>query len=667
MSGCLPQSGPDSVALSGLPSMMLPRELSRVVLLLAASVATIFAHAVSGQDAPPRSICFVASRHELGSAGYRFLVEPRFKQELETRGWRVGYATLAALTEERLARFNVVVLQQHPDVERFGLRDMFDKACAELLQYARQGGGLFVFGDLHRGRIVGNLNRLLAPLGAEMLYQVIEEQDDRKTRPLSNYRAVRAFLADGITSCPITDGVRTLWYPQFAQTTATFRVDANWTIAIRAGLTARSRRLAEDARSSEQPIYAQSPPLAACRSWGTGRVVLFSSHSSWYTLNPYHVMWDGGFFLNRGDARTFLLKSFEWLAEPSLRTGAYGGFSPDEQAQLFDISPRLQETVRETVTRQLNGRLRSAVIGIRTRHSDGNFGVTEFCQTAKEMGLNCLVFTETQSCLNEKRWQSLVDDCRRNSDGAFLAIPGVRFRGRESGNDGLLFNLRKPWSELPWNAPGFDTFIRLGCKNGWLANQAQVAPGANPLPYYNQGAVNCHTLFTYAPGDDGRLELVDDSSRAFVESNVSGWRLAPIVVHDIRAPAQLRESADTFRTYFYSSRWDAGIIEQPVNLLNTMVSNGPRIEWLSLNEPGAWMALEERRITIRMRVVSDVPLREVKVLFGGRLLRCLRPDRPVVEQTICFVSNESRDVHLQVTDANGGTAFAKALPAYRVL
>ena len=643
---------------------------SRVSVLIAATLAlaSMGSHVGRSQPAGPQpSICFVASHHELGSGGYRFLVEPRFKTELEDKGWSVGYAMLSALNEEKLATFNVVVLQQHPDVERFRLRGMFEHACALLQQYVEQGGGLFVFGDLHRGRIFGNLNQLLAPFGAEMLYQAVEETDASKVRPMANYRAVRGFLTDHIAPTSISAGVRTLWYPRFGQTTATFQTDENWTVAIRASSTARSRPLAESARSAQQPGYTQTPPLAACRTFRHGRVVLFSSHSSWYTLNPYHFMWDNGFFLNHGDARRFLLNSFQWLAAPSLQSGSSGGFTPDRQTWLFDIRPRLQESPRDTVTRALAGPRRIGVIGISTRYSGGTHGVDDFCRIAREIGLDYLVFAEQQTAMDEPSWQQLVSDCERNSDEAFVAIPGVRFRGRESGNDGIVFNLRKPWAELPWTGPGFDTFIRIGCKNAWQANQAQVLTGLNPLPYYNQGAVNCHTLFSYATDDSGHIQLTDDSRQTFADSNISGWRLAPITFHDLREPSQLRATANTFRTSFYSDKWGPDITPGSVSLLNTSVSNGPRVELLSVTETGAWRDLEAREIRIRLTVSADSPLREVKLFFGQRLLRCLRPGTNALEYTTAFVSNESRDVYLQIMDTDARTAFSKALPAHRVL
>ena len=616
-------------------------------------------------SARQRSILFVASGHELGSGGYCSLVDPRYKRELEEEGWTVGYAMLSSLSWDSLRKFNVVVVQQHPDVERFRLDKVFDRACELIPRYVEAGGGIFVFGDLHRGRIYGNLNRLLEPFGARFYYQIVDEKDPKRRRDLANYRATKALMTESIVPSPITQGVKRIWYPRFAQTTATFGVDDHWQVIVRGSPTSYSRRLGEDATAQDQPTYSQSPPLAACRQYGKGRIVLFASHSSWYTLDPYHYMWDEGFFLREGDAKRFLSNAYEWLADPSSSNEQIGGFRPAEQTALFDIGPRLKESVRSTVTRSLGGPIREGIIGIHTRYSGGTHAVDDFCAAAKKLGLDYLVFTEDQKRLDAGKWRQLEADCRRNTDDAFLAIPGARFRGQVSNNKGVVFNLNKPWPELPWEGKGFDTFIRLGCKNGWRANTAQVSPGLNAFPYYNQGAINAHTLFTYQPRD-GHMLLVDEARQSFLDTNANGWRLAPHTYHDIWEPEQLRAAAQTYRTCFHMDRWGKTATLGRDSLLNTSVSNGPRIEHFSLSEPGPWIALDNRTVVMKLRVSSAADLTEVKLYFGSRLMRCFRPRQESFEATVRFVTSESHDAYLVVRDASGHMAFSKGLPAHRV-
>ncbi|HID05538.1 MAG TPA: hypothetical protein EYP10_00160, partial [Armatimonadetes bacterium] len=143
----------------------------KLYVICAILMCASFSHTVGApiQGANKPAILFVASRNLLGTEQYRFLVDPKHARELREHGWAVGYATLSALTWEKLQLFNVVVLQQEPDVERYSLDAMFDRACKLLVRYVKTGGGLLVFCDLHRGRIYASLNRLLKPFGAQVL------------------------------------------------------------------------------------------------------------------------------------------------------------------------------------------------------------------------------------------------------------------------------------------------------------------------------------------------------------------------------------------------------------------------------------------------------------------------------------------------------------------
>ena len=160
-----------------------------------------------------RSILFVASHHELRPGGHCSLVDPQFKAELTEHGWVEGYATLLSLRWEWLTKFNVVVLQQHPDVERFRLDDVFEGARELIQRYVEAGGGVFAFADLHRGRIYGNLNKLLKPFGAQFHYQAVEERHPKRRRELANWPAVKAFVTESIVLSPTIANVERLWCP----------------------------------------------------------------------------------------------------------------------------------------------------------------------------------------------------------------------------------------------------------------------------------------------------------------------------------------------------------------------------------------------------------------------------------------------------------------------
>jgi len=78
-------------------------------------------------------------------------------------------------------------------------------------------------------------------------------------------------------------------------------VNGNWEVLVRASRTAQALR-PKRAKFKERG-YKRSPPLVAVRSYGKGRVALFASHATWWCLNPYHMLWGEGFFLNEGDGK----------------------------------------------------------------------------------------------------------------------------------------------------------------------------------------------------------------------------------------------------------------------------------------------------------------------------------------------------------------------------
>ncbi|HID06014.1 MAG TPA: hypothetical protein EYP10_02580, partial [Armatimonadetes bacterium] len=141
---------------------------------------------------------------------------------------------------------------------------------------------------------------------------------------------------------------------------------------------------------------------------------------------------------------------------------------------------------------------------------------------------------------------------------------------------------------------------------------------------------------------------------------------APHTFHEIWRPDELAHVRETFRTFIYADRWGRQFKLGRDLLLNTFVSDGPKIERFSVSEPGEWMALDERLVKVSFRITSDAPLRTVKLYFGGKLIRCYRPNVKAFEATAHYVTNESQAFYLVAEDAHGHRAFSKGLPAGRV-
>jgi hypothetical protein len=509
----------------------------------------------------------------------------------------------------------------------------------------------------------------------------VNESDPAKCPSLSNYRATRAGVADQIAPGPLTGGVSKVLYPIHGRMTVTFEAGDAWTVAVQASETA-------SAKDGEGRGYDTAPPLVAYRTVGPGRMVIFSTHSTCFTLNPYHFMWDSGRFLTEGDGARLLQNIYAWLAEPSLGSGALGGFDPAEQKAIFDISPRLAENPLKEITRGPSGTPHPALIGAQSSLTGGANTVAEMCARAKELGYEGVVFTEDAEALTDEAWGELVEQCEKATDERFLAIAGVRFPGLETGNEGIAFNLRKPWSDIPWRDTSFTTYVRIGVNNGWQANLACLSSATCPMPIRNLGAVNSIPLYTHGGtvdpppqpvGPDERKQPrpayfpvqphrtgEDDATQLFEETSAEGWRLSPLVYREtLSAPDIVPLDAGPV-TQFYAPRWGSDFRRGRDSLMDTAVSSGPVIEQFQVTMPGPWEALYDRELSIAIKLRAERPLRQVSVYFRQRLIRRYYPDAREFETAVRYWSCESGSFWLRAEDDEGGRAWCRAVPAHLV-
>ncbi|MGC9316445.1 MAG: hypothetical protein ACP5KN_00245 [Armatimonadota bacterium] len=599
------------------------------------------------------SLLFVASINHLGGASMPFLVDPRYQAELEEQGWSVGYCTLSELTWETLRRFNVAVLIQHPDVNRFCLQEAWERGRDLYRRFLEAGGGILLFADLHRHRVRPHLNRLLAEYDLTVLWAPVRESDPAKALELSHYSGMRAGVADLVEPGPLTAGVAEVLYPIHARMTVTFRAGEAWRAAVRASETAD----ASTEEGEEGEGYDSAPPLVAWREVGPGRMAIFSTHSTCFTLNPYHFMWDEGRFITQGDAGRLLRNAYEWLAAPSSGGESLGGFEPSQQAQIFDISPRLAESPPGAMTRGPSGPAHPVIIGAQSSISDGQESVAALCEAARAAGYEGIVFTEDAETLEPDDWARLVAECEDATDAHFLAVAGVRFPGLDTGNEGIAFNLRKPWPEIPWRDTSFTTYVRIGVNNAWQANLACLSSSRCPMPLRNLGAVNSIPLFTI----DG--DRTDDATRLFEETSAEGWQLSPLVYRRVRAASEIPSPSDGPVTWVYSPRWGDEFSPGQDALMETAVSSGPVIERFEVTMPGPWEQPRDRVLSAAIGVHSAAPLKRVSLYFRQRLIRRYYPEGGRLEVTARHRSCESGSLWLRAEDEAGGIAWCRAVPS----
>ncbi len=573
----------------------------------------------------------------------KHIVEPEYMKSLHDRGWQVGYCALKKLTIDKLKQFNCVVLFRHPEG---GNDALWSASWKKLLEYVSQGGGMLIFTDLYRNQELLSLNQELKPLGISVVPYLIRAKDKSKIISLPHYPRCKAQETTDILSSALTAGVTKLFYP--SGDTWPLIPDSQWKVAVRGGVNTRDVLMA-GYKSDITP--EKNPPILAYRQYGKGRLALFSTNSMHWVTNPNHFFYDG-FFLKQGGEK-LLDNIYKWLSGPSLESGIFGGFKMKNQKSIFTFPP--PRKIRKINSYKYDQTLRKGLIGAHTKFSGGRYSVTEFCEKAKALGYDFLVFTENGKMMeNRAKWNSYAEECKKNTTKTFIAVPGIQFTGLESGDKGIIFNMIKPWPLMPWRGKGFNSFIRLGCMNRWNRNIAQIFPGKNPIPFYILGADTCMTLFSYKNG-----KLTDDYSSWYCKSAATDWKYRPLTYHEIWDPNELSKLSGSYHTYTYSSRW--GVRRSKTMLHSFMVGNGPLIERFKIVSDGSRYSPYTGKSRITLRVSSSLPLKQVKLFFNENLVRCFRPESKNFEGEVELFTNQRGFFYLVVEDAGNRKAYSGGL------
>ena len=598
-----------------------------------------------------KSVLFVRTRHY---GAPRFFVDPRYAAELRAQGWAVGSSTLRHLTVEKLSLFNVLVLQSHPDVVVHpDYRELAADRHELVARFLSRGGGLLVFGDLGRSRVFPYWNAFMQGFGIRINPRDVVETDPTRILELENYR-IKSYGTDRIVAAPFTQGVEGLRYPQHH--IWTLDTDANWRVAVYGSGTAKAET--SSVSKIDTPVVPSEPPLLVWRQRLGGRIAVFATDSTFYTLNPYHTVWDDGHFLDSGDGRRLFANLFAWLAGEAGAARQVGGFVEGRQKEVYDIEAAENEVTPARQTRTVGGQpVRRALIGARSTFSGGPHSPKDFCDAAKRAGLDMLVFTEDREALTADAWQRLVDACRAESDESFLAHPGVRFKGLETGNEGLAFGLKKPWGDIPFDATDFTSYVRIGVNTGWSSMVCSLRPSDNPVSIYNTGAVTAFPLFTYRG-----TELVEENVDLYLATSSEGWLLAPITYTRLDDPRQIADAVRLPLTFFYAPVWGNQFEPERHTLHNSFVSEGPVIEYLRTEAPHSWApgAFLDRPVEISFAVHAEQPLTKVTVIACKRVLRVFRPKATRCEETFTIRTNENLYPHLVVEDQAGRRAWSRS-------
>lgn len=271
---------------------------------------------------------FVENKPKILFVSWRnYGLHPSYERQLIDLGYIVEKCRYADIARKKLSYYNVIVLQLLP---RVGEEPLFTAEQNKLLyQFMREGGGLLFFPFSEKYTLPETLklvNSFLNPLEAKVLYERVE--DKKQVEIKYTLGEFRYCSTDNIKKHPATEGVKQIWYPLGGirkAPTFTMKVSDEWDIIV------------SGAKSASSESYPSSPPIVAAREFGKGRIVVFCSHPLYWLVDCYHRTFSEGFILKEGDGFKLLTNIYDWLAEPSIKSGRVFAKSAEEKKDQEEV------------------------------------------------------------------------------------------------------------------------------------------------------------------------------------------------------------------------------------------------------------------------------------------------------------------------------------------
>ncbi|HEY3396094.1 MAG TPA: hypothetical protein VGM19_00395 [Armatimonadota bacterium] len=664
---------------------------------------------------------------------------------LNRQGFNVDYAgrvgqQAVPLTWEMVKNYNclVISLVQPGPAADTKLSTGNSKVVQRFLQ---AGGGVMLAPDLMMwdevDRWRGWAEGYGQPFGAWFLRgQTLAEADAAKVA-VGGYFSIRYHYTENILAHPVTQGVKRIWYPIYGNYLANgqtriqtrgvscypLRPDANWTVLVRGSDTASTQaNVAEEfptqtgtPMNSREEIKS-APALFAVRDYGAGRMTFFAMNAEFhFTAGMHHNKGGdmealrGGYNLERGfdtrpsDFLKLLVNSLRWMAEPSLRNGAVGGYQQDAAKLDEPLAPPTDAvdwenaqfpnhndlTTMTTESKSPDFQVFKGVIGAQTALSGGAGTVADYKRAALAAGLRYVVFLEDFVNMTPAKLEQLVKDCAAQSDDKVLLLPGYHLRDNRGHH---LFLFGRNGGGVPW--PSNKGLLT---DDGKLINAASQAgrgglpfldfafggrlTGVNEIGYFdlpsspitrmwNLKVYSAVGLFHYA--DNQPVDGMKENFRDFLEVNNAGCNIKPYSISLISSPEGLSRAVarGEMLTYVRATKLAdidseyGGIRYDYLSEPYVFVSNGPEIlDWSCRNRDCVVHAesfvTPNYRWQVRLKVRSDVGLAEIKVWDGLKTyLRILPGGAQDYERVFELNHNQQKNLILEVTDTQGRKAVS---------
>ena len=627
------------------------------------------------------------------------VLDALFFQKLQDAGFEVGTATQEELDEKQLAKFNVVVLLGTMKCDNFELNDKVRNFHALIDAYAAKGGGVFV--NLRGGESpfgVLSAIELMQPRGCTPLVEAIK---DPATRTLGTLRELPFALTQDIAPHPVTANVQALWYPiEFGKNigepwTHPFRVDNTWTIVAKGGKRSATEYLPTGVgnidRAADKTTLSESVPLLAVKTEhdGASRLAVTGIHTSFTFCAGYGgsvdgVVFEKGLQGTKSDVLTLYLNTLRWLAEPTLKNGAVGGAVTTQELRnrIKKIVPRAEDIDWKTVAANPERPLAKGLFGARSTFSTGSASVEEMAVAARAAGLDYIVFAEDFAALKTKNAAEIDAACKKVSGADFTAVPGFVI---QDDNGSYWFYAKSP---LVFPAPELLTpdgskFVMFNEKPIWTSPLRFWLPHQYPGPgmlaaslkhnqaamqYYDYRDYSAVAIYTYENG-----KRVDDLSSEYALLQQNAQSLAPISISIVNTPQELRDAVKPGLPLTYIASGNGPALADRINKLgsymdepHSFVSSGPVLKQWRVTRGGSmypfnagFFNASHYRFQIGLHAVSDVGLREIRIVDGGKPFRHFRysGEKDVVLD-VPLLHDRQHHLVAYVTDVNGGTAVS---------
>ena len=656
--------------------MKLVRLLSR--LLLGVLPLPFVAQAADAPAAKP-SLCFVTEWCN-GEQEDVPLVE-----ELRKAGFIINNLGIQNLTPEIMQQHNALIFPEFPMTDALLTSNMawqvnpalLEKLNPQLDAYVRNGGGLVMYGVcFFQTQLNGMaaMNRLLAPWGAETLYEQIYD-------PERQYHYKQIFTheyswTENLAKHSVTDGLKRIYFGAdgyHGPTTCTFKLSPEWTAIVRGEASARSvpgntiSGGAPDFFIDKPGTYPAAPPLVAVREYGKGRLAVIGVTPQMAVFGARYAGY-GNVLLDVGDGNRpsdfgkLQERLYRWAAEPAQKAGTPGGFV--EKPRSYAINPDLEAKPVDWgkfEPGEPGPRAYRGLIGARTAAGGGAGTVAEYVTAAATAGLDFVVFADDFDRLGKAGWDELKKACQAASTEKTLAVPGFLYRD----------NVNAQWvaaGDFPF--PPVDKLSTDGKKiinpmwwfDASLPLNAPIFVGKNPRPFWSYSIYAAMAVKTFQNG-----VLADDATDAYLDRQEIEDVLSPIVVDLLDAPARVAAAATHTTGVFAASLKAVGtaFTRNSGSSDRFFAGTGPAVtDWRSFNQTratqGRWEPLPgTERASFQLAAASPVGLKNVRLMDGPHLLRRFAANgAKEFKTTVHLLHDRQRHLLVMAEDTAGNTVIS---------